>query len=295
MDESGHDHRRVPYEVRGGIALHASQVWPFVSAMRRLEHRAFGGFLHEYGSELKGERLFKAKNLKFAAQESPLVDLERQAASRQFLEKSSRGQTPCRREFTAYGQGCKVMAKGHFELLSRHRAKVFASMVPRGGNQGAGAGDRERVRKDQQYLLERYFYFLEDMDETGLLVLDETDRSDDIRYLRRMERYFAGSVKGRQRAKRIVPAPMFVSSDMSYAVQAADIAIYCINWGFRVLERGIDAEVRPEVVDVSAAPLRRLQYRTRRKREDGTLFESFSIFCVPELYKQEKARPLDRS
>ena len=285
MDESGHDHKRMPYEVRGGIALHASQVWPFVSSMRNLERRAFGGLLHEYGSELKGERLFKAKNLRFAAQGPTLGDADRQESARLFLAKLARSQPLGRREFTAYGQACAFMAAGFFDLLSRHRAKVFASMVPRGGNKGAGADDLDRVRKDQQYLLERYFYFLEDEGETGLLVLDETDRTDDKRYLRRMERYFSRSVKGRQRAKRIVPAPMFIASDMSYAVQAADIAIYCVNWGFRIPERGIDAEIRQEVADLSAKALRKLQFRTQRQSKDGTLFESFSIFCVPELYK----------
>ena len=30
LDESGHDHKQLPYEVRGGIALHARQLWPFV-------------------------------------------------------------------------------------------------------------------------------------------------------------------------------------------------------------------------------------------------------------------------
>ena len=30
MDESGHDHKQMPYEVRGGFALHDEQLWPFV-------------------------------------------------------------------------------------------------------------------------------------------------------------------------------------------------------------------------------------------------------------------------
>ena len=34
LDESGHDHRTMPYEVRGGVALHASELWPFVQDMR---------------------------------------------------------------------------------------------------------------------------------------------------------------------------------------------------------------------------------------------------------------------
>ena len=37
LDESGHDHRHMPYEVRGGVALHVSQLWPFIRGMQKLE------------------------------------------------------------------------------------------------------------------------------------------------------------------------------------------------------------------------------------------------------------------
>src|SRR5690606_13516274 len=52
MDESGHDHRSAPYEVRGGIALHASKVWTFTRRMRGLESRCFGTLLKNHGAEL---------------------------------------------------------------------------------------------------------------------------------------------------------------------------------------------------------------------------------------------------
>jgi hypothetical protein len=30
MDESGHDHKHCPYEVRGGVALRSTKLWNFV-------------------------------------------------------------------------------------------------------------------------------------------------------------------------------------------------------------------------------------------------------------------------
>ena len=57
LDESGHDHRNMPYEVRGGVALHAGMVWPFVQALHRLELSAFGTELAQFKKELKGEKL----------------------------------------------------------------------------------------------------------------------------------------------------------------------------------------------------------------------------------------------
>jgi len=34
LDESGHDHKTTPYEVRGGVAIHAGELWPFVRAVQ---------------------------------------------------------------------------------------------------------------------------------------------------------------------------------------------------------------------------------------------------------------------
>ena len=82
------------------------------------------------------------------------------------------------------------------------------------------------------FLLERFFYFLEAKREHGVLVMDETDKHEDRRFVARMEEYFTKTATGRYRTAWIVPTPFFVSSDMAYAVQAADLCIYCINWGF---------------------------------------------------------------
>ncbi len=57
LDESGHDHRQMPYEVRGGVALHAGEVWPFVQDVQRLELQCFGIQLSEFQKELKGCKL----------------------------------------------------------------------------------------------------------------------------------------------------------------------------------------------------------------------------------------------
>lgn len=50
MDESGHDHRNLPYEVRGGVAFHAKRLWPFIQALQAAEVAAFGGHLHAFKS-----------------------------------------------------------------------------------------------------------------------------------------------------------------------------------------------------------------------------------------------------
>jgi hypothetical protein len=54
LDESGHDHRTMPYEVRGGVALHASELWSFVQEMQRLELASFGTPLHQVPNRIEG-------------------------------------------------------------------------------------------------------------------------------------------------------------------------------------------------------------------------------------------------
>ena len=105
MDESGHDHRSMPYEVRGGIALHASRVWSFVQQVQALEQEAFGGSLQEFGTEIKGSKLLDKDRFRWAAQETEAMpDIARRVLARAFLTKKQTNGTPNRNEFTAYGQ-----------------------------------------------------------------------------------------------------------------------------------------------------------------------------------------------
>jgi hypothetical protein len=87
VDESGHDHRTMPYEVRGGIALHSSELWPFVQEMQRLEFATFGSQLHQFRTELKGSKLLDKDRYKWAAQGSAMSDEERRKHCRGFLTK----------------------------------------------------------------------------------------------------------------------------------------------------------------------------------------------------------------
>lgn len=54
LDESGHDHKQMPYEVRGGVALHARELWPFVRAVDDLEYVVFGARLADYKRNSRG-------------------------------------------------------------------------------------------------------------------------------------------------------------------------------------------------------------------------------------------------
>ena len=285
IDESGHDHKNMPYEVRGGLAIHVSQLWPFAQGMQRLEADCFGCRLHDYGKEIKGSTLVDRKRFRFAEQGAVLPDNDRRVHCRSFLAKSRRGERPRRAEFTAYGQACVHMAREMLGLLKRrYGAVLLASAIPRGVVKPPDYRFDDYLRKDVVFLLERFFYFLETKQEHGVLVMDETEKREDRRFVRRMEEYFTKTAAGRYRTTWIVPTPFFVSSDMAYAVQAADLCIYCVNWGFRLPSRGMNAECRNEIAGMFGADLADLQYRGQGYR-DGRVFDTYGVVYVPDPYQ----------
>lgn len=283
LDESGHDHRTMPYEVRGGIALYAGEVWPFVQDVQRLELASFGTALHQFRKELKGCKLLDKDRFAWATQGPAMSEEERRKHCRGFLTKGLEKKSPARDEFTAYGQACLEMARGMFELLRAHRAKLFAAAIPRSVTKPDTYEADQYLRKDQVFLLERFFYFLEAQKEHGLLVMDEVEEAEDRRFVRRLEGYFTKTQMGRYRSAWIVPTPFFVSSDLTYPVQAADLAIYCVNWGFRLPSRGMDANTRTEIADEFGPWLNQLQFQGEGYR-DGTVYREYGIVYVPDPY-----------
>jgi hypothetical protein len=62
-----------------------------------------------------------------------------------------------------------------------------------------------------------------------------------------MQAHYLRDNQEARRNRQVVPTPLFVSSDMTTAVQAADLCIYCVNWGFRLVDEGMTAAVRADI------------------------------------------------
>lgn len=283
LDESGTDHKNCPYEVRGGIAIHASKLWSFVQRVQAAELGAFGANLREYGKEFKGAKLLDKDRFRWAAQDTWMVDQARRKHARGFLTKGLEKHTPTRDEFTAYGQASIEMARSIFEALRSSDARLFASVIPRTVEKPDGFELEDYLRKDHVFLLERFFYFLEAERSHGLLVFDAVDKGADQKFVRQLERYFSKTQTGRYRTAGIVPVPLFVASDMTTPVQAADLAIYCLNWGFRLPTHGMDEPVREEIAGEFGPWLNELQYHGQVEK-DGRFFDRYGIVFVPNPY-----------
>jgi hypothetical protein len=121
--------------------------------------------------------------------------------------------------------------------------------------------------------------------------MDAVDPGTDQRTVRRLERYFSKTLTGRYRAVWIVPVPLFVASEMTYPVQAADLCIYAVNWAYRIPAAGMDAPVRHDIADEFGQWIRELRFKGTGYR-DGKVYDSYGICYVPDPYErgQKKER-----
>ncbi len=284
MDESGHDHRIMPLEVRGGIAIHASGIWDFVKDFQKAEKEAFGFQLAERGMELKGSKLLARKRLEWAEQEENLDRESRIKGVSRFVTKSQQKGAPSKRDFTAFGQANRLLASKIFRLLEKHEAVLFASVIPRGVKPPKDFKFKNYLRKDHIFLQERFYWFLEKKQENGFFVMDQTEKQNDRRYISRLHDYYTKTRNGRRRAKWIVPSPMFVDSELAPGVQAADLCLYCINWGFRRPEWKFRGNHREDIRKNYSGLCGKLQYKGD-SCEDGVMRRLYGIVFVPDPYQ----------
>ena len=168
------------------------------------------------------------------------------------------------------------------DLLKKHKARVFASVVPRGVRKPPPDSPPGYLRKDLIFLFQRYASMVASAGDTGVIIVDETDVTLDWRLVERIENYFRKTRPGRDRAQWIVPAPIFVRSDRNYPIQVADIVIYCINWGFRTPR--MEAPTRGEIAELFAAPIDRLQWRGAIHDSYGSPMDARGIVYVENPY-----------
>jgi len=231
---------------------------------------------------MKGKSLLAKDRFHWANQATLMQDDARRKHALGFLSKGLEKKPPTKEEFTAYGQACLLWVDGMFAAILNRDATLFAAAIPKAAPRVPPSAT-EFLRRDHVRLFERYFYFLDAKKDHGLIVMDEVDQTDDRRFVRRLENYFTRTEAGRYRSQWIVPVPFFVSSEMAYPVQAADVCIFCVNWGFRMPNIGMVAETRPEIARRFGPWLNRIQFKGEGYR-DGAVFKSFGIFFVEEPY-----------
>ena len=285
IDESGQDRLEAPYEVLAGVAIRERDLWNLLQAIRSIETDIFGVRLNEFGVEFKGKKLLKRKIFRLANQKPPLSLDKRRSLCTEFLQKGKieslgGGIIPRRmEEFAAYGQAVLEFVSRVYDLCSMYRVKVFASIVAPDAPRPSG----DFLRKDYAYLFERFFYYLEDVssDEMGIVVFDELEKAQCRILIDQMERYFMQTAHGKTRSARIVPEPFFVHSDLTTAVQLADIVAYSLNWGLR-LNRMIKP-TRDEIMPFSQRAFDMRYVGQRASETDGKTWPIYGITYLDDL------------
>lgn len=275
VDESGQDQRDSPHEVLAGVAVEDRDLWNLISAIQALELEMFGRRYSDGLRELKAKKILKRKVYRQAAQLGAIDPEERRRLAKGCLEK---GDAAGRDEITALAQAKLAFVEKAIEICAQHRSRAFANIVPRDAPRPAG----DFLRKDYAYLFERFFYFLEDAgpEAQGLVVFDELDRSRSHILVDQMSRYFRHTQTGRVRSAQVVPEPFFVHSELTTAIQLADLVAYIVAWGVQV--GSMQPPTRPELAQL-ADLVCALRYRAVRDREGNPNFTIWSFAVIEDL------------
>jgi hypothetical protein len=280
IDESGQDRRHSPYEVLAGLAVEDRDLWNLITAIKQTELSCFGRRYAEQEHELKAKRILKTKVFRHAAQLPPIEPEDRRALAKECLDL---GDQAGREQLTALAQAKIEFVKQVLQLCARFRCKAFASITSRNAPKPSG----DFLRKDYAYLFERFFYFLEDAgpEALGLVVFDELERSQSHILVNQMARYFRDTQTGRMRSGHVIPEPFFVHSDLTTAIQIADLLAYIIAWGVRIGE--MDEPSRTELAELADLVMA-LRYRTVRDVGNSQSFVVWSFKVIGDLRPREE-------
>lgn len=278
VDASGMESSSSPYEVVAGVTVEDRDLWNFVQAILDARVRHLG--VSAQSPRLQARRLLKRKVFRLARQLDPLPFEERRALTRSCLE---RGPEAGKREMTALAQSKLAYVGEVFEVCSRFRCRLIASIVPNRIPRPAPGF----LRKDYAYLFERYFYFLEDQkpQPNGFIVCGgRTSCQGDLLH-DQMQRYFKGTVRGRQRSSLVLPDPLAAGGDLTVGTEVAGLVAYIAAWGFRTRE--LTEPARNELYDFKEQ-IRALRYRAVREVGDSTNFVIWGFTVVSDLRTREE-------
>jgi hypothetical protein len=163
--------------------------------------------------------------------------------------------------------------------------KTFAAIVdpaaPRPANES-------QLRLDYAFLFERFFRHLETVSpsEMGLIVFDELEKTKSKILLDQMGRYFLETRAGYQRNARIVPEAFFVHSDLTTAVQLADLVAYCASWAIRLNQ--MTKPARPEMKLLADLVFNLRFVGSRFDEQDGKEWPVYGMFYLDDLRRKSE-------
>jgi hypothetical protein len=290
VDESGIDLKRSPCLVLAGVGIKERDVWPMAQAFDKLRVDCLR-FPAEMAYEVKGSKLLKTRVFKQAGTREPMPVQERNEAVERLLQKNNRGENAGALELAALAQAKLEFVNRALDLAADFDISVFASIVPREAPQQR---DRTFLRKDFSYLFQRIHCHVCDQkaEDHAVMIFDEQDPALSQRLLDQIHRYFIETDRGQQRAERMIPMPFFVHSDLTPAIQIADLVAYIVNWGLRMSRMPEPArdELRPYADKVFSLRYEGYEVPLNRKlRKRGK--KIWGIAYIPDLRPRNEREP----
>jgi len=275
IDESGTDRQDSLYEVLCGVAIKDSDLWNVITQLKGFEEKLLGIRYSGSEREIKGKKFLKKKVFKQANFFEPIPEFERTKLAKECIEN---GNLATRKHMAALAQAKLEYVKKLLELCAQYRVKIFASISSE-PIRDTDDGMDGLLRRDYVYAFERIYYYLEDkkVDEQGIIVFDELEKSQSHVLVSQLENYFKKTSKGRQRSGLVIPEPFFVHSDLTTGIQIADLIAYIISWGLRL--KGMTEEIRPELCEFVEL-IKPVRYITTRDIGDISNMEIWSVTYV---------------
>ena len=279
VNSSGRQVRVSPYEVLAGVIVQERDVWNLNQAMVDAEVRHFGRRFSSTGAPPRARQLLKTKVFRLAGGVPALPAAQRRELARACLET---GAGAGKVHLAALSQAKLAYVSDILDLAARYRCKYLASIVSR----NAPRPQPGHLSKDYTYLFERFFYSLDDTASQPLgLVVCGQDAGPLARQLRvQLERYFRGTLKGRQRASLVLPEPLFAGGELACCLDLAGLVAYITSWAFRTKEL-----VEPARYQLSPykEQVRALRYRAVRDIGDNPNFVIWGFAVIPDLRMRE--------
>jgi len=235
--------------------------------------------------ELKGKDMLSRKTFRKASRATQFFPPgERKRLIDQLIGKHVERipQTTNVEEYAAWSQAKIEYANQLLYLCVEQGLKVFGTLFPRGTPRPEPEEMEGYLGKEVTFLLQRFYEYLKGLggNPTGLLVMDELERSQCKKSLRALASYFSKTQRGQEWAKIIVPEPFYVHSELTTMIQVADLVAYVINWAYRT--GPIQEPARPELDDYGRL-VRQMVFPLDFTDDEGVRRTMWSVHLIEDL------------
>ena len=217
-----------PYKVVAGLAVEDKHIWPLTVKLYDANLHYFGRQLRAPNSAyLKASDLLSHDIFLEAQHVLSVSNTERVRLIHEALDESA---PTIINQRVALSQAKISYCRFITNLIRDYEVRAFAVMAPANV---VPVPLTNQLRRDYAFLLERFFYFLDDQlpASTGYLLLSELNKYGVS--ANTLSDYFLKTSNGKVRSRSIIPEPLFTRGRINIIFQSTSLLGYALCWGFR--------------------------------------------------------------